>query len=152
MRQGRAAPGFEGAGSMREIKFRGKSKEKNSFVYGNFVFMKVNKTHGNFCIIPQDGENKTTDDIENSIEDVFPETIGQYTGLKDRNGTRIFEGDIIRYPDNKNMEVRYRYGGFIVFQDAGKPIPLFVIAPEKIEVIGNIHDNPKLLTNNKGGV
>ena len=81
---------------------------------------------------------------------VLPETVGQYTGLTDKNGKRIFEGDIIecvviydigQYPtfEKEIHAVCYREGCFTPFYNCER---------NSFEVIGNIHDNPELL---KGG-
>ena len=73
------------------------------------------------------------------IHQVDPETVGQFTGLTDKNGKKIFEGDIVKV-DGKVYEVKYMLGQFFV----GINMP---IAYKRFdcEVIGNIHDNPELL-------
>ena len=81
---------------------------------------------------------------------VKPETVGQYTGLIDKNGLKIFEGDIVTIPDSKKMGlpalIRYDYvrATFEVSRSGYNPLSL-IDAREFYEVIGNIHDNPELL-------
>ena len=75
--------------------------------------------------------------------EVDPATIGQYTGLKDKNGKKIFEGDIVKF-DKKYYEVKYEMGQF--FFGINMPI---AYKRFEIEVIGNIHDNPELLKGKK---
>ena len=81
---------------------------------------------------------------------VKPETVGQYTGLTDKNGLKIFEGDIVTIPDSKKMGlpalIRYDYvrATFEVSRSGYNPLSL-IDAREFYEVIGNIHDNPELL-------
>jgi len=117
---------------MREFKFRGKRLKIGKWVYGDL-----------FCgssIVPF-GKGQA------SLVDIEPETVGQYTGLKDCHGKEIYEGDIIRYPDTiliqpiKTAVVIYKYDRFIAegFDNT------YDINWKKIEVIGNIYDNPKLL-------
>lgn len=74
---------------------------------------------------------------------VRPETIGQFTGLTDKNGTKIFEGDIVEY-EGKRYSINYlpHYARF----SAVKPNTVFcVFAYQRGEVIGNIYDNPELI-------
>ncbi len=86
-----------------------------------------------------------------STEIIDTKTVGQYTGLQDKNGTKIFEGDILSahlddgYPENETMlEVVWHNNGW--YGKNGKFFDDFDNGFEKyFEVIGNIHDNPELL-------
>ena len=130
---------------MREIKFRGKSLDNGKWVVGYLVYV-TGKPH----VIPNPvlgGWHKYC---------VDPETVGQYTGLKDCKGREIYEGDIIlEDKDPTILEIVFRDG--IFFASIGKSrgenpymnCALRVILDRrKTHVIGNIHDNPELL---KGG-
>ena len=82
--------------------------------------------------------------------EVAPETVGQYTGLTDKNGKKIFEGDIItmqKYGKGKHKSLVYFKNG--KFAVDGSNYAFKDICPRNMEIIGNIHDNPELL---KGGV
>ncbi len=73
---------------------------------------------------------------------------GQYTGLKDKNGKEIYEGDIALLK-SKSGPVMYEYGSYVVKLSEYNIIELFEIL-EDITIIGNIHENPELLVNNRG--
>ena len=131
---------------MREIKFRGREKESNKWVFGYVRQWKC-------CF----GEAWHIQGKNDNVHIVIPETIGQFTGLKDHKGREIYEGDIVKvvsYGEESFHVVKY-----MVEED----YPAFDLAPvlgdgegnslsyslndcdTKITVIGNIHDNPELL-------
>lgn len=76
-------------------------------------------------------------EYEHQVIDV--EAVEQYTGLKDKNGKEIFEGDLVAYEKNNIASVRFEYGGFYPFvepyNDFGCP------SGKEVEVIGNIHES-----------
>ena len=123
---------------MREYLFRGKRKDNGEWVYGNFVRGCVD----DFAYIVEFGNKEL---CRNYVE-VIPETVGQYTGLTDKNGKKIFEGDICKHRSNYSGNtlislVTYTDGHFLALVSENSGFEL----SEKLEVIGNIHDNPELL-------
>lgn len=127
---------------MREILYKGKPKnELIDWVYGYYFYSELTCKH---CIM---GESK--DYGYNCIE-VIPETVGQYTGLKDKNGTKIFEGDIIRVFDVwcggvKKVVWWESEASFKLSKDGKTYLCLDTAIEKGCKVIGNIHDNPELL-------
>ena len=124
---------------MKDVLFRGKRIDNFEWVEGYFVSYE-DETY----IFQQDQVNYGID-LGGYLDcckmnEVVSSTVGQYTGLTDKNGTKIFEGDIVKI-DGKDYEVKYMLGQFFV----GINMP---IAYKRFdcEVIGNIHDNPELLT------
>lgn len=112
--------------SEREILFRGKRLNNGEWVEGYFI-----RQYGSNEIITADDE----------IYHITPETVGQYTGL-DKNGTRIFEGDIISC--DYFIGVVSFYNGCWCASEMGKlPEDLYELI--NLKVIGNIYDNPELL-------
>lgn len=122
----------------REIKFRGKNS-KNEWVCGHYAEL---ATQGDYL---------TTSIIDNGFVNVVnPETLCQYTGLADKNGTEIYEGDVILIHE-QNFIVKYFEGGFCLFESNDKDawmhedwqdLRAYAWAGE---VIGNIHDHQHLM-------
>lgn len=146
---------------MRKILFRGKRTDNGRWTEGYFVEDEVDTYHAYIVTyahweIDEDGD---TDLMETEVYEVIPETIGQYTGLKDKNNTRIFEGDIVQNLDNSRV-YQVKIGAFFP-KLYGRPIfgsniygPYFqdidgrqfiISAEPDVKIIGNIHDNPELM-------
>ena len=129
---------------MREILFRGKCGYNDEWVEGFYYQAKLNRSDKELChyiTIPHpESDGQPSDHIM-----VHPETVGQFTGLTDKNGKKIFDGDILKA---------------IAGNPVGEPIVAKVVVnlndyelmwdiehSYEIEIIGNIHDNPELLEN-----
>ena len=139
---------------MREILFRGKRLDNGEWIRGDLVqFL----PHGIVRIVTQEPPYKDAE--------VDSDTVGQFTGLTDRNGKKIFEGDIIHleysqvffggeYFGEYTAEVSYKEGCFITDGiNNGDEIetPLSGFDNDEVEIIGNIHDNPELLGGESDG-
>ena len=134
---------------MTEILFRGKRLDNGEWVEGNLF---VSDTDGGTYILA--GSRIVTIEWE-----VDPSTVGQYTGLKDKNGKRIFDGDIIAVPFEEDLSpweencIYYengkvyfdeiRFGWYVKFK--GDELTLWEYDDCGVTIIGNIHDNPEFM-------
>lgn len=143
---------------MSEILFKGKRKDNGEWVEGDLINnYDGRKFIGEIIIENYKGPCADEYEISNGLEEVIPETVGQYTGLPDKNDKKIFEGDIVKEEDCvHNGEVQIYGHKWVVYFDKGfffgwrkgyKSCGLSKFIPNisGIEVIGNIHDNPELL-------
>lgn len=136
---------------MREIKFRGKSKKDNEWCYGTYMFNNPFRLRP-FRVIHKIVCWQTGNWRRMGIwvtEEVIPETIGQYTGLKDKNEKEIYEGDIILW-NNKKYVVKFQNGMFYAsVEEFNKDIyggyPLWSLVKYHDEqdcgvIVGNIYE------------
>ena len=134
---------------MMEILFRGKREDNGEWVYGDF--------YRKFCVtgLVYDYMISTRDGM---AYPVIPKTVGQYTGHKDNDGKRIFDGDVVGFADMSSTEAGYYEQSCIgeviwdketiSFQVTNRLSAESYEVVDDCTVIGNIHDNPELL----GGV
>lgn len=124
---------------MREILFRGKTLDDPEWVYGYYV-----QQYGTDAIYFKESD-------ENGFErrHIYSETIGQFTGLTDKNDTKIFEGDIVEYAGEIYQVVFEQRNGNAYFGISISDIETlqfcYEVPADKMEVIGNIYDVPELL-------
>ena len=130
---------------MRQIKLRAKTVNEGEWVYGMTI------SHGTVdrkrnCLFFEVAENKW--------KGVIPDTLGQFTGLTDRNGKEIYEGDIVRYGEFIYHVIEFKHGmfgytladGWFVGYGGNSNFTFNPLDKSKEhEIIGNIHDNPELL-------
>lgn len=142
---------------MKDIKFRGKRRDTGEWVYGAYLY------HGWMYVVGKDWERKIS---------VIPETVGQYIGLEDKNGIEIYNGDICEFFKQKKKYAINNKGN-IGWNEYGCRYCLCLLEPKGIdeysgdevldlckedngledeigsnilEIIGNIYDNPGLLS------
>lgn len=130
---------------MREIIFRGKRKDNGEWVYGNsaLFFKETTKIYGEL--------------VQWREIEVIPETVGQFTGLTDKNGKKIFEGDIVKEwssswksplkTEESIYEVVCEYLGslHLIRKTIYGETSTLLCRKSIVEVIGNIYDNKELL-------
>jgi uncharacterized phage protein (TIGR01671 family) len=154
----------------REILFRGKCTDTGRWYEGQYIHL-----HKTTYCFKEDYDRNPDNDIHQIVfeemmdwglpnrhlrADVLPETVGQYTGLTDKNGKKIFEGDICRFREWSKGDmcwigkIHYEHQQFVISGEKNKECesPFLLVmsrfTSENIEVVGNIHDNPELI---KGG-
>lgn len=132
----------------REIKFRGFNEKNNKWLYGYYF---VNR--GLHFVV--DDKTQTNPLVNWKDFVVKPDTIGQYTGLKDKDGREIYEGDILQYIGKRKDNMNKVYRRKVVFHEGmfallSKELPVYSAlnyhcmedGRSAWSVIGNIHDNP----------
>lgn len=124
---------------MRKVLFRGKLRYGEGWIYGSYIKI---------------GSLDSICEGSKLFKAIIPETVGQFTGLTDRNGTKIFDGDIVETPKygvgkgdrnfsgKDKFQVGYAEGTYFIENGTRR----FCLRLDKdIKVIGNIHDNPELI-------
>ena len=126
----------------REILFRGKDKATNQWVYGDYTHNEGLNTHY---------ISRNVNNTSRKAWEVDPDTIGQYTGLTDKEGNKIFEGDILS-GQNCRFVVKYdeRQAEFVAVNSTlpkgfGLPMSQTWIDETNKTICGNVHDNPELI-------
>lgn len=132
----------------REILFRGKDKAIKKWVYGDYTHNEGLNTHY---------ISRNVNNTSRKVWEVDPDIVGQYTGLKDKNGKKIFEGDIVHLKGDgfNGGEVGVDYHRIVSFNNGSFclsvgegfhfPIDNYVHSLEDWDVIGNITDNLELI-------
>ena len=139
---------------MREILFRGKRKDNGEWVEGYLYIRYFQELpHDRFVIEHKPKYNHEMWQPQYMVSEIDPETIGQYIGLTDKNGKKIFERDIVIFNRGRNLPNTIPRPLIIFFDERNAQFTIYEnpfatlqkdMMPE-CEVIGNIHDNPELL-------
>ena len=127
---------------MREILFKAKRKKNGEWVEGQYAYLLNPHTENGEPVkhLICNGTNVFNYEVD-------PDTLCQYTGLKDKNGNRIWENDIVKCGANTLVRWSEKYAGWCLVQRGWMYEHFFgeAISPCNCEVIGNIFDNPELL-------
>lgn len=135
--------------SEREILFRGQTRRKGEKVRISGEPVDSNWVYGG--IFPGEGDFSIIYQAKPKIEKftVYSDTVGQFTGLTDKNGKKIFEGDIVKTSHGGSTyyaKIEWDDGSFwVTNHDIQMPSYISEVSKTYLEVIGNIHDNPELL-------
>lgn len=134
---------------MREINFRGKSTKDNKWVYGDLIHT---PSGGRRIIWFENTFSDSIDDYNDFNEEIYLISAGKTSRIKDKNKNMIYEGDILKitlYDDEWITTVRDYYGTLIIDVEGcewNTTALSFLDDEAETEVIGNIHENPELLS------
>ena len=133
---------------MREIFFRGKRLDNGEWVEGFYNHLPCGRFGEDEHMIQTVLENGRI----GMLHDIDPSTVCQYTGMKDKNGERIFEGDVAKVLQGKDKDIAYvgfENGAFMLYPKTGniyeRTLWSYWYNDWDVEVVGNITDNPELL-------
>lgn len=134
---------------MREILFKGKRLDNEEWITGHLL----KYDDGRARIVPNNTDifcyEKDESIIQTVAHRVDPETVGQYTGFVDKNGKKIFEGDILSIYNSKAflfvVEWNNQYVLKCTTNGVSDNILNVIESSEDVEVVGNIYDNPELI-------
>ena len=134
----------------REISFRGKRLDNGEWVYGSLIQMDEGGSQSFIFPFYKYASSLACNQIVSMfMVAVDPTTVGQFTGRCDKNGVKIFEGDMFIDFGNRLMVVEFpiKSSGFhaLVVSDKTLGYPLVYEDISRREIIGNIHDNPELV-------
>ena len=131
---------------MREIKFRGKRVDNGEWVFGYYVYDERTEEHKIFT--SEYSERLKLRSLHCHI--VHPSSVDQFTGLRDKNGKEIYEGDVVTSLYTFGESECLRKPSEVVWNDEECAFQLYgyfgqAMDNYELEIIGNIHENPKLL-------
>ena len=139
----------------REILFRGQHRRKGEKVKLDGTPVESKWVYGGICQFNEDRSIIYQTEPEFQKYSVYTDTVGQYTGLKDKNGRKIFEGDIVRLFNRNGQEIMsyvvewYSDCSMFVLDcidfDMEFDTDFTVFYGDEFEIVGNIHDNPELV-------
>lgn len=139
----------------REILFRGQHRRKGEKVKLDGTPVESKWIYGGICQFNEDRSIIYQTEPEFQKYSVYTDTVGQYTGLKDKNGRKIFEGDIVRLFNRNGQEIMsyvvewYSDCSMFVLDcidfDMEFDTDFTVFYGDEFEIVGNIHDNPELV-------
>ena len=139
----------------REILFRGQHRRKGEKVKLDGTPVESKWVYGGICQFNEDRSIIYQTEPEFQKYPVYTDTVGQYTGLKDKNGRKIFEGDIVRRFNRNGQEIMSYvvewYSDCCMFVldcidfDMEFDTDFTVFYGDEFEIVGNIHDNPELV-------
>lgn len=129
---------------MREILFRGQTRKKGEKVRLDGTPIDSNWVYGGVAQFNEERAIIYQTEPEFHKFSVYADTVGQFTGLKDKNGKRIFEGDIIRSTETGEIGIVQwfsEHSAFMVWCQSPSKVGFLYECTSIIEVIGNVHDN-----------